>query len=407
MLGTKFYHSALKNCVVGFGTLFNNITIDRVSTDGSTVLQSIKVPLSYSPREKFLRRIEERNSIDAQPDVKAMLPRMAFEIENVAYDPSRKLPTIKKLTKATNDSTTLYSSYMRVPYTVSLGLNIAARNSEDAFRIIEQILPYFTPEFNVTVKDISNTLNNPTDVSIVLTGVSQDGSYTGGFEDDDFVLWSLSFDAKVFFYSPVTSQGVITTSIANVYIDGWSQEAIETAIKAEKITVTAAIMTFNTDSVKGTIYTTAGDSTNDSAVGTSFSHQLKSGSTISISGDSVLHKVKYLNDDTSITIDSTFSTTLSNKTLSKAVGTFTKDEYIFLYTDKDGKRIADKQEDSPKKAIVVAQAGSNNEIVNIRRLNSIPRAGEIWKGSNSGATGEFSSITDSVDIVLYIDSTWT
>jgi hypothetical protein len=213
-----FYHGTLKKYVVLFGTLFNSTWINRIDSHGN-IKQSFKVPISYSPREKFLARItgmqQEKDPLK-QPFA-ISLPRMGFEITSFAYAAERKLTTINRFAKQnTEDGNIRQFQYNPVPYDITFDLSIYVKNTEDGTMIIEQILPYFTPEWTTTAQLIENP-NITLDVPLVLNAVTNDEIYEGGFEERRVIIWTLSFTMKAFFFGPTRKQGVIKLANANLY----------------------------------------------------------------------------------------------------------------------------------------------------------------------------------------------
>lgn len=218
MFGRTFYHGTLKKYVTLFGTLFNDVWINREDANGN-VKQSFKVPLSYGPREKFLARMEDVGVNDPlkQPFA-VVLPRMGFEITSFNYAPDRKLSTINRFVEkpyATNEDKTSYQ-YNPVPYDISFTLSIFVKNTEDGTQIIEQILPYFTPEWTTTVQLVSDP-NITLDIPLVLTDVTQDDVYEGNFEERRALIWSLSFVMKGYFFGPTKRGGVIKLANTQLY----------------------------------------------------------------------------------------------------------------------------------------------------------------------------------------------
>ena len=167
MLGQTFYHETLRKCVVGFGTLFNDIHIVRRDSSGN-VQQSMKVPLAYGPKQKFLVRLREDPSISKS--VAITLPRIGFEIGAMTYDSTRKLNKIQKVKKAGSSGNKVDTQYMPVPYNIDFEMYAMAKNSDDALQIVEQILPYFQPEYTITINDIV-AMNSKRDVPIILNGI--------------------------------------------------------------------------------------------------------------------------------------------------------------------------------------------------------------------------------------------
>ncbi len=139
MLGQQFYHETIRKIIVSFGTIFNNIQIVRKNSSGN-ITQSMKVPLAYGPKQKFLTRIREDASISKTTAI--TLPRIAFEIQTLSYDTTRKLNRVTKIRKTSaKGSGKLETQYMPVPYNVDLQLFVMAKSGDDALQIIEQILP--------------------------------------------------------------------------------------------------------------------------------------------------------------------------------------------------------------------------------------------------------------------------
>lgn len=177
MFGKYHYNKNIRNIVVLFGTIFNDISIKRTRANG-TVDSEFKVPISYGPSEKFLAKLNQSIGID-DPKYSITLPRMSFEITDFAYDPVRKLQTTKKFKKAKN-TTEITSVFNPVPYDFNVTLSIMVKYSDDGAQILEQILPYFTPEFQVTMNEMS-TMGIKRDIPIILDSVSTEDTYEGDF----------------------------------------------------------------------------------------------------------------------------------------------------------------------------------------------------------------------------------
>ena len=146
MLGQSFYHETIRNVIVAFGTMFNNIQIVRKDNSG-TVTQIMKVPLAYGPKQKFLTRLDQDPSVSAATAI--TLPRLGFEIGSLTYDTARKMNRVQKFKKvksATDDANKLDSQFMPVPYNLDIELYAMAKNSDDALQIVEQVLPFFQPD---------------------------------------------------------------------------------------------------------------------------------------------------------------------------------------------------------------------------------------------------------------------
>jgi len=218
MFGEHFYHKQIRNTVIAFGTIFNNINIKRLDSSGNP-LQSLKVPLSYSPREKFMARLDQQASLTGtDSSVAITLPRMAFDISGYSYDPTRKLNKNQKVGVVTTnaDTTKLNTQYSPVPYDVSFQLNIFTANSDDGLQIIEQILPYFQPDYTVTMIE-SRTMDTKRDIPFILESVDYSDSYTGDLTSSRRIEYSLSFTAKIYLYGPISTSAIIKTVSADLY----------------------------------------------------------------------------------------------------------------------------------------------------------------------------------------------
>ena len=213
MLGTYTYHEIIRKTIVGFGTLFNDIEIRRSGEGGR--IEAMKVPLSYGPKQKFLARLEQQ-ATQEQP-IQMVLPRMAFEVKNLSYDSSRKVSPIQtiKAIDPDNDSK-VRKAFMPVPYNIDFELAIIAKNSDDAVQIVEQILPYFQPSFNVTLNLVS-VIGEKKDVPITLTSISYEDDYEGDYLKRRAIIYTLQFSTKTYLYGPVSDSSVIKKAIADVY----------------------------------------------------------------------------------------------------------------------------------------------------------------------------------------------
>jgi len=212
--GQHFYHEHTRRAVAVFGTLFNELYV--IKRDGAgNQLQQIKVPLSYGPRQKFLARIRQEENL-SDPRLAIKLPRMSFEITSIDYDESTRLTrgTKRRIPSASN---AFASETMFYPSTYRLGfeLSIIAKHQDDALQILEQILPFFQPEYTVTVNEVDN--NFKSDMPFVLNSVSLNDDYEGDFETRRSLVYTLSFETRVKYYGPLTDTGnVIRETKTNI-----------------------------------------------------------------------------------------------------------------------------------------------------------------------------------------------
>jgi hypothetical protein len=212
MFGSHFYNEIIRKNIVGFGTLFNNITLKKVDpSDGTTVLEEEKVPLAYGPRAKFLTRLEQNPDVDRK--VAITLPRLYFEMTGIGYDAQRKTSPIQKYrTILQDDGTEVKEQYVPVPYNIEFELGIIAKSQDDGLQILEQILPYFQPAFNITLNMIPE-MNEKRDVSVILNAVNHDDAWDDSFLERRYITWTLSFTVKSYIYGPFDQASVIKKAI--------------------------------------------------------------------------------------------------------------------------------------------------------------------------------------------------
>ena len=218
MLGQQFYHETVRNVIVAFGTMFNNINIVRKDNNG-TITQSMKVPLAYGPKQKWLTRLDADPSLASA--VAITLPRLGFEIGSLSYDSTRKLNRVQKFKKVKSSSSNankLDTQFMPVPYNMDITLYAVAKNSDDALQIVEQILPFFQPDYTLTLNDMAD-MGIKRDVPIILNDVGYEDNYQGDFESRRAIIYTMGFTTKFYLYGPVTSSSVIKTVQVDQYTD--------------------------------------------------------------------------------------------------------------------------------------------------------------------------------------------
>ena len=210
-----FYNEILRKTIISFGTLFNGITIKQ---DGSTV----KVPLAYGPTQKFLARLEQAPNLSQATQIS--LPRMSFEFTGLTYDSSRKVTTTQTIAvKNPDDGTDIKKVFMPVPYNMQFELAIMCKLNDDALQIVEQILPYFQPQYNLTINLVS-LINEKKDVPVVLENITMQDEYEGDFTSRRVLYYTLRFTAKTYLFGPVTSASKDIIKTASVrYLAGGSQ----------------------------------------------------------------------------------------------------------------------------------------------------------------------------------------
>ena len=219
MLGQYFYNESLRKAIIAFGSLFNDIYITRKNSAGTDV-QSLNVPLAYGPKQKFMVRLDADPNQDQK--IAITLPRIGFEIAGFDYDPSRKLNRIIKRKKVSNTEDKklkqMSTQHSPVPSNLNFEMFVMTKNSDDGIQIVEQILPFFQPEYTVTIKEVPE-MDVIRDVPIVLNNISYEDTYTGSFTERRAIIYTFNFVAKAYVYGPVTTAKPITKTEATVYAD--------------------------------------------------------------------------------------------------------------------------------------------------------------------------------------------
>jgi hypothetical protein len=214
MQGSTFYFSTIRKYVTLFGSLFNDINIVRTNAEGKTT-QLIKVPITYGPKDKMIARVSEDPNIDRPTAIQ--LPVMSFEMTTITYDASRKLNTIGRIASGSSAAGSLKYQYNPVAYNIGFVLHVYVKNAEDGTKIVEQILPYFTPDWTVTANLIPE-MNVKMDIPVILNDISLDDSYDGDFKERRALIWTLNFTLKGYVYGPVKSAKIIKFANTEFYI---------------------------------------------------------------------------------------------------------------------------------------------------------------------------------------------
>jgi hypothetical protein len=195
-----FYNEILRKTVISFGSLFNEISIKKIDNSGN-VSSVTKVPLAYGPTQKFLARLEQQPDLNKSTQI--TLPRMSFELTGISYDSSRKVTTTQTfLSKPLSDGTQAKKMYMPVPYNVQFELSIMTQFNDDMLQIVEQILPYFQPQYSLTV-DLIESIGEKRDIPVILDGISMNDDYEGDFNKRRALVYTLSFTAKTYIFGPI------------------------------------------------------------------------------------------------------------------------------------------------------------------------------------------------------------
>jgi hypothetical protein len=197
-----FYNEILRKTIISFGSLFNGMKIKHTDSNDN-VVSVIDVPLAYGPTQKFLARLEQSPDLNKQTQI--TLPRMSFEFTGLTYDSSRKLTTTQTfVAKDPNSGTETKKVYMPVPYNMQFELSIMSKLNDDVLQIVEQILPYFQPSYNISV-DLVSSINEKRDIPVVLENITMQDDYEGNFTTRRVLIYTLRFSAKTYLFGPVHS----------------------------------------------------------------------------------------------------------------------------------------------------------------------------------------------------------
>jgi hypothetical protein len=210
---THFKNDSIRKLVIAFGSIFNGVQLEQ--TDENNNERIFTVPISYGPKEKFVKRLTEPSSISDKTRIEISLPRMSFELSQLTYDPLRKMNKMNKKISGMGSNGNISSAYSEVPYNFVFNVSVYTRNLEENYQIMEQILPYFSPEFIVSLK--MNTLNSSVDVPIAITNTTLTQEYEGDFSTRRFIVSSYQFVAKSYIYGKINTGAAVQSINFNLY----------------------------------------------------------------------------------------------------------------------------------------------------------------------------------------------
>lgn len=205
-----YYHETIRNCIIGFAKIFSDLKIERKKANG-TVEQTILIPIAYAPKEKWIQRIEQDPTLDKQ--VMVTLPRLSFEMTGISLDATRKVSRTSSITKNKTGVNTTNKVFAPVPYNLDVSLYCISKTTEDGLQIVEQILPYFTPDFTMSIQSMKTPLDIVSDVPITLQSVTFTDEYDGAFDTRRFVTWTLAFQLKINLFGYVNPDGKIISKV--------------------------------------------------------------------------------------------------------------------------------------------------------------------------------------------------
>jgi hypothetical protein len=210
-----FYHNLTRKAVILFGRMFDDIQVIRKNDQTGKEVSRFQVPIIYAPKEKMVTRV--LSDPDLQRQLGVILPRMSFEVTGITYDSTRQQNTLLRASKS-NTHNHVTSTYMGSPYDITFALYVYARNIDDGTQIVEQILPFFNPDFTVNTNLIPE-LHMLKDVPLILNSVTNQIEYEGDYESVRYVYWTLTFTMKTYYYGTISYPKIIRTVYANTYND--------------------------------------------------------------------------------------------------------------------------------------------------------------------------------------------
>ena len=245
MLTNHFYHEIIRKTIVSFGTLFNNLEIQHKDKNGK-VVSAVKVPISYGPQQKFLARVEQGRDYQDGVSTTLTLPRMAFEVMGMNYDATRKVSTMQTFKSVNKNTKKMVKAFMPVPYNINMQLSILSKLNEDAIQILEQILPYFQPAFNLTI-DLVDIIGEKRDMPIQLEGIQMEDNYEDDYLTRRSLVYTLNFTCKTYLFGPInnSSEGLIKKVQTDYYTDTSNIKIAPRQIRYEA--VPTAIKDYNND----------------------------------------------------------------------------------------------------------------------------------------------------------------
>ena len=246
MFGHDFYIGTLRRYIVMFGNIFNDLQVDRYASDGTTPIQSVLVPIEYGPKQKFIQRVTRNPDLNSE-DFSTQVPRLGFEMTAMTYSPLRKLNSLQKIKNGTySNSIDFAQSFAPVAYDLNFTLHVLVRNAEDGTQIVEQIVPFFTPDFTVTMKVLPD-IDLKLDIPIELTNIGIDDQYEGDFETRRILTYSLDFIVKGYLFGPVIRNKYIADMTVRFKDDSNSS--------SQPRTVSSFSTTGNSEFIANTTYT--------------------------------------------------------------------------------------------------------------------------------------------------------
>lgn len=215
-MAKPYYFGSIRNIVAAFGQLFADIHIEKEYEGGE--IHDIRVPLHYGPRHAWYEKLKEKLRDDEQAaKISRTLPRISYEMGNLAYANDRKTTTVNRHVHRENGiKSRIYHQYAPIPYDFDFKVSIAVKNIEDGLRIMEQIIPLFRPDHTITINELP-ALNIKEDITVNMKGITNSDEYEGQVSGTHRVItWDLMFTIHGHIFPPIRDAKLITDVTAAV-----------------------------------------------------------------------------------------------------------------------------------------------------------------------------------------------
>jgi hypothetical protein len=197
--------------------MFDDIFIVRKSAS-DTGVDTIKVPLSYAPKRKYMERLLENPDLRDDTKVAIKLPRMSFEITSIEYDAERQLQKVNNINRAGSSPNQRTKFYSPIPYNLNFQLNIYTKSQDDALQVVEQIIPYFTPQYTLTIRPLIEYPTITEDIPLTILGVSFSDDYEGALAARRTIIYTIDFQMKINMYGPTGEGKIIRQADVDLYL---------------------------------------------------------------------------------------------------------------------------------------------------------------------------------------------
>lgn len=226
-----FYNGLVRKYTVSIGNIFNSIHVVQFDKDGNELTRS-KVPLAYGPKQKYLYRTEQNPDLNERFSIK--LPRISFEMIEMRYDANRKTPSTNKLRNNDIINGVKKYSYNAVPYEFLFEVNIMTKNTDEGLQILEQVLPFFTPDYTMTINALPE-MDVKLDIPVTIDSIVNDDNWNTNFDERRNITWTLNLTLKGFLFAPIRDSKIILE--ADWDLSGFDGEEYSSGIETDNSSI--------------------------------------------------------------------------------------------------------------------------------------------------------------------------